>query len=125
MREYVDQTWGWDDDWQRQRFEENFKPSLLEIIEYAQKPMGYISVDRRADEIFLSSIEIAPEFQNRGIGTRLIRELLDECDRKRLSTRLFVLKVNPAQRLYERLGFEPIEETPTHYMMKRRPMIGE
>jgi ribosomal protein S18 acetylase RimI-like enzyme len=121
MRQYVDQTWGWDDDWQRQRFDENFNPDLLQIIECGQKPAGYIAVEWRDDGLLLGAIEIAPEFQNRGIGTQLILELFRECDRRRRPMRLSVLKVNPARRLYERLGFLCVEETATHYIMRRLP----
>lgn len=38
-----------------------------------------------------------------------------------LPTRLQVLKVNPARSLYERLGFELVEETQTHYVMQFQP----
>jgi ribosomal protein S18 acetylase RimI-like enzyme len=121
MREYVDKTWGWDDNWQRERFDEQFDPALLQIIEWVRQPVGYVSVRREADEILLASIEVAPEFQNRGIGSRLVLGLLDEANREQLAVRLFVLKVNPARRLYERLGFQCIEETETHYVMRRQP----
>lgn len=32
---------------------------------------------------------------------------------------MWVMKVNPARELYERLGFEIVEETATHYRMER------
>lgn len=121
MRDYVDKTWGWNEEWQRARFDENFDPEKLEIVENDIGPIGYVSVKRLADEILLAAIEIAPEHQNRGVGTQLIGELLGECDQKQLPARLFVLKVNPARRLYTRLGFQCIEETSTHYVMIRRP----
>jgi ribosomal protein S18 acetylase RimI-like enzyme len=121
MRKYIDMTWGWDEEWQRTRFDDTFDPETSEVIESDLGPIGCISVKRGADEILLARIEIAPEYQNRGIGAQIIRELLSESDRKRLPARLFVLKVNPARRLYERLGFRCVEETPTHYVMMRRP----
>jgi hypothetical protein len=34
---------------------------------------------------------------------------------------LYVLKVNPSRRLFERLGFRVIEETPTSYLMRAEP----
>jgi ribosomal protein S18 acetylase RimI-like enzyme len=121
MRVYVDRTWGWDDRWQRERFDGNFDPALLQIIEYCSHMAGYMSVRRSGGEIFLAVIEIAPEYQNQGIGTRLIASLLDESDSSRLPAKLSVLKVNPARRLYERLGFDSIAETSTHYEMRREP----
>jgi ribosomal protein S18 acetylase RimI-like enzyme len=123
MRDYVDQTWGWDDAWQRRRFDENFDPLPLQIIEKDGESIGYVSVRRPSDEIFLAAIEIAPQHQKQGIGSQLVRELLDEADRSRLAVRLLVLKVNPVRRLYERLGFQCRDETPTHYVMKREPLL--
>jgi len=121
MREYVHSTWGWDDNWQRERFDKNFDPACLQIIEYEGRPIGYISVQRPGNEIFLAAIEIAPEFQDNGVGTYLVGKLLDDADESNLPVRLLVLKVNPARQLYERLGFECAGETPTHYVMKRDP----
>jgi hypothetical protein len=44
---------------------------------------------------------------------------LHESDQTQLPVKLRVLKVNPARRLYERLGFIHKGETPTHYLMER------
>jgi ribosomal protein S18 acetylase RimI-like enzyme len=123
MRDYVDQTWGWNDIQQRQMFDERFNPNALEIIELDHRPIGYIAVERKPEEIFLAAIEIAPEFQNRGVGTKLILDLLRKAEDLRRPLRLSVLKVNRAQNLYRRLGFECSEETKTHYIMRRLPVV--
>jgi ribosomal protein S18 acetylase RimI-like enzyme len=34
---------------------------------------------------------------------------------------LTILKVNPARRLYERLGFTVVGETETHFRLEARP----
>ena len=121
MRDYVDQTWGWNEAWQRDNFDRNFDPLSLRIIEKDGDPIGYISVRRSSDGILLAAIEIAPQQQNQGIASQLINELLDEADRSRLPVKLSVLKINPARRLYERLGFQCTGETSTHYLMTRDP----
>jgi ribosomal protein S18 acetylase RimI-like enzyme len=121
LREYVDKTWGWDEAWQCGKFDEDFDPSSLLVIEKDGAPIGQISVGRTGDEIFLAAIAIAPEQQNQGIASQLIRDLLSESDQSHLPVTLQVLKVNPARRLYERLGFVHTGETPTHYLMRREP----
>lgn len=121
MREYVAETWGWDEVFQRSRFDAQFDPPSFLVIEKDGAPIGYMSVRRTADEIFLAAIEIAPARQNRGIASRLIHELLREADQSHLPVKLQVLKVNPARRLYERLGFVDAGETATHYLMRREP----
>ena len=121
MWEYVDKTWGWDEAFQRKKFDEGFDPPALQMIEIDGGAVGYIRVRREPDAIFLASIEIAPESQNKGIGSRLIEDLLREGERMELPVKLLVLRVNPARRLYERLGFECTNETETHFEMWRMP----
>ncbi len=69
-------------------------------------------------DVFLSSILLVPAFQNRGIGTRLITELVATSQKP---VRLQVLQVNPARRLYEKLGFVVYGRTDTHIEMIRKP----
>jgi GNAT superfamily N-acetyltransferase len=121
MRTYVEAIWGWDEVLQRQLFQERFEPARMEIIESAGDAIGYISVERHRRFIFLSAIEVEPDFQSQGIGTCLIRDLQDEAERQGLPLRLRVLQGNPARRLYERLGFVAMGETETHIMMTWLP----
>lgn len=118
LKEYVTQTWGWDENWQRESFIKTFNPSEGKIIVIDGKDAGYLWVIEKENEILLASIRLLPEFQNHGIGSKIIRDLLDKSEKP---VRLQVLKVNPARRLYERLGFEICEETATHFTMKAVP----
>ena len=73
-----------------------------------------------AAEFQLQEIYLKPEHQRRGIGSHLIALLLAEADRQMKPVRLQVLKVNVrARQLYERLRFEIVGETDTHYVMSR------
>ena len=67
-------------------------------------------------------IYILPEYQNHGIGTYLIRQVIDNAHHEKKPVRLHVLKVNPAVGLYKRLGFRAISETDTHFVMEFLPM---
>ena len=68
------------------------------------RDVGVLCLEREEGGLFLANIEILPPFQNRGIGTRIIEDILASARRDCLPVRLQVLKVNPARRLYERLG---------------------
>jgi ribosomal protein S18 acetylase RimI-like enzyme len=83
--------------------------------------VGVFRVERREDSIFLSNIGIRPAYQGRGIGTKLIQDLLDEGRARGVPVELRVLKVNPARDLYERLGFTVTEEFETHWQMRWEP----
>jgi ribosomal protein S18 acetylase RimI-like enzyme len=117
MREYVDKTWGWDDAYQEAVFRRNYVPTQVQIITFDGRDIGMLMVDERVDDIFLRAIEIHPDYQGRGIATGIIRKIISDGLQKGKPVRLHVLKVNPAKRLYDRLEFSVIEETPTHYIM--------
>lgn len=118
MRRYVERLRGWDDAAEREDMKRKFRPGLDQIIEVDGQPAGIFAVDRRADEWYLHHIELLPTWQNRGIGTFLIRQLLEEAHELGIPVTLQVLKMNPARRLYERLGFRIVGETEIKYRMK-------
>ena len=123
MRSYIEATWGmWDEPWQRQRFFESFVPATHQIIvDESGRSIGCLAVEEHPDHVFLARIFLLPEAQGRGIGTRLVRTLLDSAHRRGLPVALTILKVNPARRLYERLGFAVVGETETHFRMEAKP----
>ena len=40
MRDVIEQTWGWDDAWQRANFEERFADFAVSVIEADSRPVG-------------------------------------------------------------------------------------
>lgn len=70
-------------------------------------PAGRLLVARGEKEWRLVDIALLPAHRGAGVGTRLLRELVDEAARARVPLRLRVLHGNAARALYERLGFRP------------------
>jgi ribosomal protein S18 acetylase RimI-like enzyme len=117
LKEYIDWTWGWDEDRQANYFKEHFDLSGKKIIQHNGMDIGCLAVQDKGDHIFLSYIALLPPHQGRGIGSTLIKSVLDEARKKDLPVKLKVLRNNPAHRLYERLGFRVMETSKTHYIM--------
>lgn len=115
LKIYVEKTWGWDEDFQRNSFKENFNVENGQIVVVEGEDAGYFWTIEKENEILLASIRLLPEFQNKKIGTGLIKQLIEN---SRKPIRLQVLKVNPAQYLYKKLGFVIAGETETHFLMK-------
>lgn len=115
LKIYVEKTWGWNEDFQRKNFKENFNVENGQIVVVEGEDAGYFWTIEKENEILLASIRFLPEFQNRKIGTELIKRLIEN---SRKPVKLQVLKANPARRLYEKLGFVIAGETETHFLMK-------
>jgi GNAT superfamily N-acetyltransferase len=118
MRKYVEQIYGWDDALQEKFFDDGFCPEDINIIQFESRDVGMYELEYRGDDYFLSRIEIKPEFQNRGIGSAVIKMMIDKVGPTRKPLRLQVFKINPAQSVYTRLGFIKTGETENHYQME-------
>lgn len=118
MREVVERTYGWDEEFQAQCFVDRFDPAEREIIRFNDRDVGVLSVETRDGHLFLRMIAILPAYQRRGIGTTIIRRLQSEARKRGIPVTLQVLKTNRARALYERLGFVPFAESETHIRMR-------
>jgi ribosomal protein S18 acetylase RimI-like enzyme len=111
IREYVEPIWGWHEAWQAEYFRQKFDPGNRRIVMVGGRDAGVLVVEERDSEIYLALIELLPVFQGHGIGAAIIRDLMAQARQKAKPLRLDVLETNqPAQRLYERLGFRVIGE---------------
>ena len=118
FRPYVEQAFGpWDDAAQRGFAERDLAELPVEIVERAGVAIGYQIVVRHADHWFLDEVAlIAPE-RGRGLGARLVTAITAAAHTHGLPVRLSVLEVNPAQRLYARLGFRVTRVEPPRVKM--------
>jgi ribosomal protein S18 acetylase RimI-like enzyme len=117
---YVEQTWGpWDDARQRDYWGEHW-PSTRQVILVDDELAGFLDVEPRAGAVHVGNIELSPAVQGRGIGTAILRAVQADAKAENKSVGLQVLKVNPARRLYVRLGFKDVGETETHFQMEWR-----
>lgn len=79
--------------------------------------VGYEILWRDAD-IRLIDIAVLPRFQNQAIGTESLRALLDEAAKEGKAVILSVEIFNPARRLFQRLGFQEIEDAGIYKRMR-------
>jgi ribosomal protein S18 acetylase RimI-like enzyme len=75
------------------------------IILADEKPVGRMVVDRTEVEIRVVDIALLPVHCGRGVGTKLMREIMEEGARMSKPVRLTVFHGTRAIGFYERLGF--------------------
>jgi len=102
-------------------YHRNFPEAAFLVVEANAVPIGRLYLHRRSDEIRVVDIALLTEHRGRGIGEVLMRQVIAEADEKRLPVRIHVEHVNPAQHLYDRLGFRRVGDTGVYYLMERSP----
>ena len=76
---------------------------------------GYGNVDDETPEF---SISLFKEYRNQGIGTAMMKKMIDYLNKKGYSqASLSVQKGNYASKLYKKLGFEVIKDENEDYLM--------
>jgi ribosomal protein S18 acetylase RimI-like enzyme len=86
--------------------------------------IGWMQTVQQKHALFLAQLFIDAPFQRQGIGTELIRRLIVEAANLSQPVELDVVRINPALRLYQRLGFRIIGEEQHKFNMRRDPDIA-
>jgi GNAT superfamily N-acetyltransferase len=105
-------------DAQQQHYQSHFPSAAHEVIERASQPIGRLYVLRTDEFIRILDITLLPEFRSAGLGTPLIKDLMDEAAAAAKPLRINVESFNPSLRLFERLGFKKVQENGMHFLME-------
>jgi GNAT superfamily N-acetyltransferase len=105
---------------QHRYYQENYTSSRFEVVLVEGRPAGRLYVARWPEEIRVIDIALLPEFRRRGIGTALLRSLLEEARTSGLPVRIHVERFNPALAVYEKLGFRPLEDRGVYLFLEWR-----
>src|SRR5262250_704763 len=106
---------------QHQFYQECYTQTDFLIILRDAVPVGRLYIARWQDESRMVDIALLPPYRNAGIGTAILCDLLAEAAAAHKPVRIHVEQCNPALRLYERLGFAPIEDKGVYLFMEWSP----
>jgi GNAT superfamily N-acetyltransferase len=102
-------------------FREHWVLAQVRIITLDGSDIGWLQSATREDGFFVAQLFVDTAFQRRGIGSEVMNRLIGEAASVHQPVRLSVVKINPALRLYERLGFHITHEDDRKFYMKRDP----
>ena len=116
-KKYVEE---WNEEIQKKLFERYIKENgkHIKIITLKGEKIGFFDGKNIDNDIFeINNICISLEYQNKGIGTAILEEILFENKDKKVKLQCF--KSNPAISLCNKLGFQTVGETKSHYEMEK------
>ena len=115
----------WQFEMQRREYDARFPDAEYYVILIDGEPAGRIWIGQDDEQIRLLDIAILQEFQNRGAGTYLLRQLIAAAGKSNKCLRHMVFVLNDdAHRFYERLGFVIIEDLGAYKHMEWKSEPG-
>ncbi|HUF55359.1 MAG TPA: GNAT family N-acetyltransferase [Thermohalobaculum sp.] len=95
----------WDEEGARTRLRAAFDRHPPLVIRADGEDVGWVQVSVRPGAIHLHQIHLDDAWRNRGIGSRLIGDIMRAARKAKLPVTLNVIHGNPAVELYKRLDF--------------------
>lgn len=95
-----------------------YKFEKANIILLDNQPIGLLKLDRTFTNIEVLQLQIDPSQQGKGLGKKILEDILEEASIAGKTVSLSVLKTNKAQHLYKSLGFRIVDEDQYSYFME-------
>jgi len=121
MRADLERLGRYDEHRVRQRLRDSFSAQHTSVIMLEGELAGCVTVRPVGGRQWLEHFYLAPHCQGRGVGSAVLRTVLERAEAQGMTVGLNVLQGSAARRLYERHGFVVEAEDPVDVFMMRPP----
>ena len=111
-------------DAQSAHYDKHYTAAERWIIERDGDRIGRLFLHYLPNDLRIVDIALIPSARGQGTGGAIVRQLLEDAGAGNLPVSIHVEINNPALRLYERLGFRPINEHGMYLLMEWSPNGG-
>jgi ribosomal protein S18 acetylase RimI-like enzyme len=112
----------WDEARHVRHTSECWDRGFISIIEVDGERVGMVQMFDQPGFVELGELQIQPSHQNRGIGGRILTDIVNQAHKRGKSVKLSVaLKNERAYWFYQRHGFRQVAETETHKQLQCEP----
>jgi ribosomal protein S18 acetylase RimI-like enzyme len=117
LKPYIHELIGWNQENEDAGFSTHWDLSSIKIILHQLDIAGYFKLEDMGKHLKIDGIYIAAANRNLGLGKIVIEDILQSSN---VPVRLQVYKINPAHKLYRRLGFKVIRVCSLRYYMEHK-----
>jgi len=119
--EHVDAVFGWDDDFQQQRLNEEYDPTWFHWIYHEEQRVGLFCFKPYDDSYHVHFLVILPNFQDQGLGRNTMDYLhqLAQAELRKSITLSSFSRNEKALAFYKRLGYEITHVEKDFYSLTR------
>jgi ribosomal protein S18 acetylase RimI-like enzyme len=105
-------------------FRQQWDIGQVRIITLDGTDIGWLQSFAKHGALFLGQLFVDSPLRRQGIGTEVVKGLIEEAARAGQALTLGVVKTNPALRLYERLGFRTTHEDERKFYMRHDQRVS-
>ena len=106
---------------QHQHYIAKYPTGSFQLIRYDGENIGRLYLCELDDEIRIIDISIMPEQRGKGIGGKVVSDILRDAAKP---VTIYLESFNPSQALFKRLGFEPVSDEGM-YKLWQRPVNSQ
>lgn len=106
---------------QKNFYEATYPDGEFEVITEGGDPIGRYYRNRKSDVLHIIDLLLLPSVRGRGIGSHLLKELMDEGQKLEVPVTIYLQKSEKSWGLFERLGFEVVAENGVNFLMEWLP----
>lgn len=106
---------------QQQHYPAQYPQANHDVISADGVPVGRIYLDRSGEGLHILDITVLPQHRSAGIGSEVLRQILNEAARRSVPVTIYVENFNPSLRLFQRLGFQVAEESGFQLLLRKLP----
>ena len=99
-------------------YDQFYEGAVDQVVMSGKTPIGRLLVQTKEEEIIVVTVELLAEYRGKGIGSRLMKDVLAKAT---VPVSLHVLQYGGPIELYKRLGFIQTGTTQFHYKMQWYP----
>ncbi|MGV6800946.1 MAG: GNAT family N-acetyltransferase [bacterium] len=108
-------------DLQDQHYKLTYLKGSFRIITLDSVDIGRLYINRADDHLRIVDLSLLPDYQGRGIGTDILRSLLNEAHGGKVPVKLHVDQSSPALKLYLSHGFKNTGINGYYYALEWNP----
>ena len=124
---YINDTFGWHDDFQYQRLKNDYPLSWYYWVKYQNKRVGLLCFKPQTKSYHIHLLIVFPEFHRQGLGSKIMAQVYDIAERNQCdSITLSSFKSNKkAIEFYRKLGYKITNDSDKDFVTMKLDVVSK
>lgn len=110
---------------QRSHYRQHYPDAMWWLICTDTGPIGRLYIEEWPSELRIIDIALLPDFREKGLGSAILRDIMELAAKRAKAVGIHVEKNNPAMGLYRKLGFSKTEDKGVYDLLHWRDVKPE